>query len=41
MFMVKAGQAVDDLIEESLPFLEKGDIIIDGAIAIFLIQKEG
>lgn len=25
MFMVKAGQAVDDLIEESLPFLEKGD----------------
>ncbi len=30
MFMVKAGQAVDDLIEECLPFLEKGDIIIDG-----------
>lgn len=30
MFMVKAGQAVDALIEESLPFLEKGDIIIDG-----------
>ncbi len=30
MMMVKAGQAVDDLIEECLPFLEKGDIIIDG-----------
>lgn len=30
MFMVKAGVAVDELIEESLPFLEKGDIIIDG-----------
>lgn len=30
MFMVKAGQAVDDLIEECLPFLEKGDVVIDG-----------
>lgn len=30
MFMVKAGSAVDDLIAESLPFLEKGDILIDG-----------
>ena len=30
MFMVKAGSPVDDLIEECLPFLEKGDIIIDG-----------
>jgi 6-phosphogluconate dehydrogenase len=30
MLMVKAGQAVDDLIEECLPFLEKGDILIDG-----------
>ncbi len=30
MFMVKAGSPVDDLIEESLPFLEKGDILIDG-----------
>jgi 6-phosphogluconate dehydrogenase len=30
MMMVKAGQAVDDLIEECLPFLEKGDIVIDG-----------
>src|SRR6266436_1707786 len=30
MFMVKAGSPVDDLIQECLPFLEKGDIIIDG-----------
>ena len=30
MFMVKAGKAIDDLIEESLPFLEAGDILIDG-----------
>lgn len=30
MLMVKAGKPVDDLIEECLPFLEKGDIIIDG-----------
>lgn len=30
MMMVKAGSAVDELIEESLPFLEKGDILIDG-----------
>lgn len=30
MMMVKAGQPVDDLIEECLPFLEKGDIVIDG-----------
>jgi 6-phosphogluconate dehydrogenase len=30
MFMVKAGVAVDGLIEECLPFLEKGDIVIDG-----------
>ena len=30
MMMVKAGQAVDDLIEECLPFLEQGDILIDG-----------
>lgn len=30
MLMVRAGQAVDDIIAEVLPFLEKGDIIIDG-----------
>ncbi len=35
MLMVKAGQPVDDLIEELLPFLEKGDIIIDGGNSLF------
>jgi 6-phosphogluconate dehydrogenase len=30
MIMVKAGQAVDDTIEQLLPVFEKGDIIIDG-----------
>jgi 6-phosphogluconate dehydrogenase len=30
MMMVKAGKPVDMLIEECLPFLEKGDIVIDG-----------
>ena len=36
MFMVKAGEAVDDLIAQSLPFLEKGDIIIDGGNSNFV-----
>jgi len=30
MLMVKAGKPVDDFIELLLPYLEKGDIIIDG-----------
>ncbi len=30
MIMVKAGSAVDGVIEQLLPFLEKGDVIIDG-----------
>src|SRR5436190_10545909 len=30
MLMVKAGPAVDDLIESLIPLLEKGDILIDG-----------
>lgn len=30
MLMVKAGHPVDEIIEECLPFLEKGDILIDG-----------
>lgn len=36
MLMVKAGPAVDDLIEECLPFLEKGDILIDGGNSLYL-----
>lgn len=30
MIMVKAGTAVDDMINTLIPYLEKGDIIIDG-----------
>lgn len=30
MLMVRAGQAVDELIDSLLPMLDKGDIIIDG-----------
>ena len=30
MMLVKAGPAVDDLIEQLLPHLEAGDVIIDG-----------
>ncbi|WP_372797789.1 decarboxylating NADP(+)-dependent phosphogluconate dehydrogenase [Pontiella sp.] len=30
MMLVKAGGAVDNLIEQVLPYLEEGDIIIDG-----------
>jgi 6-phosphogluconate dehydrogenase len=30
MLMVKAGSAVDELIGQCLPYLEKGDILIDG-----------
>ena len=30
MIMVKAGKPVDDLIEQLVPLLEQGDIIIDG-----------
>ena len=33
--MVKAGRAVDDLIEQLLPLLDKGDIIIDGGNSHF------
>lgn len=36
MLMVKAGAAVDELIEECLPFLEKGDILIDGGNSHFV-----
>jgi len=35
MCMVKAGAAVDELIAELLPHLEKGDIIIDGGNSLF------
>jgi len=35
MLLVKAGQPVDDFIQELLPVLEKGDIIIDGGNSLF------
>ncbi|MBQ7033342.1 MAG: decarboxylating NADP(+)-dependent phosphogluconate dehydrogenase [Clostridia bacterium] len=35
MLMVKAGQAVDTIIEQLLPYLEEGDIIIDGGNSHF------
>ena len=35
MFMVKAGQAVDDIIELVIPHLSKGDILIDGGNSHF------
>ena len=35
LLMVKAGQPVDDTIEKLLPFLEPGDILIDGGNSHF------
>lgn len=35
MIMVKAGQPVDDMIENLIPHLEEGDIIIDGGNSNF------
>ena len=35
MLMVKAGDTVDQMIDHVLPFLSKGDIIIDGGNSLF------
>lgn len=35
IMMVKAGSAVDQLIDELLPYLEPGDILIDGGNSLF------
>lgn len=35
MMMVRAGNAVDELIEQLLPYLSKGDILIDGGNSNF------
>ena len=35
MMMVKAGDVVDQTIEHVLPFLEKGDILIDGGNSLY------
>jgi 6-phosphogluconate dehydrogenase len=36
MLMVKAGDTVDNMIAQLLPFLEEGDIIIDGGNSLFI-----
>ena len=35
MLMIKAGKAVDEMIERLLPLLEPGDIVIDGGNSFF------
>src|SRR5690349_3164889 len=35
MLMIKAGEPVDDMIEQLLPLLDKGDIIIDGGNSLY------
>ena len=35
MLMIKAGQAVDEMLEQLLPMLEPGDILIDGGNSYF------
>src|SRR3979490_3243366 len=35
MLMVKAGDTVDRMIDSLLPYLEKGDIVIDGGNSLF------
>ena len=35
MLMVKAGDTVDHMIDALLPYLEKGDIVIDGGNSLF------
>jgi 6-phosphogluconate dehydrogenase len=37
--MVKAGQPVDDVINELSPLLEPGDIIVDGGNSLFTDTK--
>lgn len=35
ILMVKAGDAVDEFITQSLPYLEEGDIVMDGGNSLF------
>jgi len=35
VMMVKAGEAVDQLVDQLLPLLDKGDILIDGGNSLF------
>lgn len=36
LLMVKAGDPVDEFIEHCLPYMEKGDILMDGGNSLFL-----
>jgi len=36
LMMVKAGEAVDELIDQLLPLIENGDVLIDGGNSYFL-----
>src|SRR5439155_18336746 len=35
MIMIKAGKPVEQVIGELVPFLEKGDVVIDGGNSLF------
>ena len=39
MMMIKAGSAVDDMIDALIPLLESGDIIIDGGMTRKMIYE--
>lgn len=36
LIMIKAGKSVDDVIEELIPYISKGDILIDGGNSFFM-----
>ncbi|MGH4123725.1 MAG: NADP-dependent phosphogluconate dehydrogenase [Clostridium sp.] len=36
LIMIKAGKSVDDVIEELVPYISKGDILIDGGNSFFM-----
>ena len=40
LLMVKAGKAVDSIIEQLLPYLEKGDSVVDCGNSHFQIRKD-
>ena len=43
MLMIKAGRPVDSVIEELVPLLDEGDLIIDGGNSFYkdTIRREG
>lgn len=40
MFMVNAGKIIDSVIEDVLPFLSEGDVLIDGGNSHYIHTKE-